>query len=328
MSSLEHPGQAPPWIGPNGERVERLEMHLSYRCPNHCRFCSEAERMGDYRPYPVSWGMVATMLRRHAERGVTKLHLTGGEPTIHPRLRDALAMGRKLGMSTSVSTNGVMLAREALAREVVPLLDDVMFSLHGPEAAVHERLTGRAGSFEQAVGAIRMVRQLSSELAVHVNIVVTQDNLDFVGDTVEVAGRLGASLVVISNVSPEGRGAQSYAELAVPLERLQAVLPTLPARAPDAIVRFFAVPMCLLGDQAMLSNDLYWDPRVTVEWRRQPGRIVYGEVYSFRPSRKRAHVAQCTSCLRRNVCMGVFERYQLDHPEDLALIRPIRGEAK
>ena len=317
-----------PWIGLNDQPVELLELHLSYRCPNHCRFCSEAERMGAFRQYPVSWGMVATVLRRHAERGVTKLHLTGGEPTIHPRLIEALTMGRKLGMATSVSTNGVMLSREPFARLAVPLLDDCMFSLHGPKPAIHERLTGRPGSFEQAVGAMRTVLSVNPEFAIHVNIVVTQHNVDTLGETVKLAGELGASLIVVSNVSPEGNGAKAYGDLAVPLSRLQEVLPTLPPQAPGSIIRFFAVPMCILGDHAMLSNDLYWDPRVTVEWGNEPGKVVYGEVYSWQPARKRVHVAECMGCLQQNVCMGVFEQYRVDHPADLELLRPLKREGK
>jgi MoaA/NifB/PqqE/SkfB family radical SAM enzyme len=317
---------APPWIGPDGQRVERLELHLSYRCPNRCRFCSEADRLGAYRDYPVSWGMVATVLRRHAERGVSKLHLTGGEPTIHPRLVDALTMARKLGMSTSVSTNGVMLCREPFAREVVPLLDDCMFSLHGPEAEVHERLTGRRGSFDQAVGAIELSRQVQPTFSVHVNIVVTRDNVDVLGETVELAGRLGASLIVVSNVSPEGRAAEDYREVAVPLSQLQRIVPTLPPRAPEAIVRFFAVPMCLLGGHAMLSNDLYWDPRVTVEWGEEPGKVAYHDVYSYAPSRGRIHVAQCVECLHRKVCTGVFEAFVVEHPDEIELLRPLKRE--
>ena len=315
-----------PWIGPEGQRTDRLELHLSYRCPNRCRFCSEAERMGAFRGYPVSWGRVATVLRRHAERGVRVLHLTGGEPTVHPRFLDALQMAHKLGMRTSVSTNGAMLSREEFAQRAIALLDDGMFSLHGPTAEVHERMTMRPGSFDQVVTAIRLAQQLKPVFEVHVNIVVTKLNVEALGETVSLAGELGASLIVVSNVSPEGRGRDNYAELAVRLEELARVLPTLPARAPAAIVRFFALPLCLLGEHAMLSNDLYWDPRVTVEWQSQPGKVVYGDVYSWRPQRKRVHVTECTGCLQRNVCMGVFEEYHERYPVDV--LRPVTREVK
>ena len=109
--------------------------------------------------------------------------------------------------------------------------------------------------------------------------------------------------------TPEGKGEDDYRNLAVPLDRLASVLPTVPERAGNAIVRFFGVPMCLLGDYGTLSNDLHWDPRVTVEWQTGPGRVAFTGIYSWAPDRRRVHVDQCTQCVRQEVCSGVFDKY-------------------
>jgi len=52
-----------PWIGPNGQVMERLELHLTYTCPERCVFCSEDHRMRQYNPFPVNWARAATVLR-------------------------------------------------------------------------------------------------------------------------------------------------------------------------------------------------------------------------------------------------------------------------
>ena len=75
------------------------------------------------------------------------------------------------------------------------------------------------------------------------------------------------------------------------------------------MVRFFGVPLCLLGPHGMLSNDLHWDPRVTVEWTAQPGKAVFDDLYSWTPGRRRAHAPACEGCSRRSVCMGVWDRH-------------------
>ena len=300
---------ATPWIGPHGQSMARLELHLTYTCPERCAFCSEEHRMKAYRRYPVTWGRVATVLRTHASRGVKNVHLTGGEPTIHPEFVDTLVLAKKLGMRTSVGTIGTRLSDEEFARRALPYLDEALFSLHGPNAAVHDDLAGRAGSFDQVVRAIRLALELKPGFGAYVNTVVTTKNIDALGDTVALADELGAKLIVISNVTPEGNGLDRYEELAVPLEKLRAVLPNVPVRAKHAIVRFFGTPMCLLGEHAMLSNDLHWDPRVTVEWQSAPGKVMFDGIYSWAPDRKRVHVAECAECVRRSVCMGVFDRY-------------------
>jgi len=298
-----------PWVDSNGRRMERLELHLTYTCPERCAFCSEEHRMQTFRRFPVTWGRVAKVLRTHAERGVKSVHFTGGEPTIFPRFLDVLVLAKKLGMRTSVGTIGTRLADEDFAREALPHLDEALFSLHGPTAAVHDPLTGRDGSFDQVVRAIELARRLAPGLGTYVNTVVTNDNVDVLGDTVALADRLGAELIVVSNTTPEGKGLDAYEKLAVPLERLARVLPGVPARAKYSIVRFFGVPMCVLGDQAMLSNDLHWDPRVTVEWQSAPGKVVYDGLYNWTPDRKRVHTEACRSCERSSLCMGVFDRY-------------------
>ena len=145
-----------PWVGPQGQVMERLELHLTYHCPERCQFCSEDHRMNAYREFPVSWGRVATVLRTHAERGVRAVHLTGGEPTIHPRFVEVLSLARKLGMRTSVGTIGTMLARDDFAARALPHLDEALFSLHGPDAATHDALTRRAGSFDTVTRAMRL----------------------------------------------------------------------------------------------------------------------------------------------------------------------------
>jgi MoaA/NifB/PqqE/SkfB family radical SAM enzyme len=298
-----------PWIAADGRRIERLELHLTYTCPERCAFCSEEHRMRAYHPYPVTWGRVASVLRTHASRGVRNLHLTGGEPTIHPRFIDTLRLARKLGMRTSVGTIGTMLAREEFAREAIPFLDEALFSLHGPTASVHDDLAGRAGSFEQVTSAIRTVLAIDPGFNAYVNTVVTNRNVDALPDTVALADQLGARLIVISNTTPEGAGLDRYEELAVPLANLAEVLPRVPPRAARAVVRFFGIPLCVLGPYPMLSNDLHWDPRVTVEWASAPGKVVFQDMYSWAPDRRRVHVRECEPCAMKDVCMGVFDRY-------------------
>jgi len=316
ISEIDLPPDATPWIGPHGKRMRRLELHLTYTCPEKCVFCSEEQRMDRYERFPVTWGRIAKILRLHASRGVQAVHLTGGEPTIHPRFIDVLRLARKLGMRTSVGTIGTMLSRQDFAAEAVPYLDEALFSLHGPDAATHDALTQRAGSFERVTTALSLCQQIGPHFQPFVNTVLTRQNLEVLPDTVALAASLGARLIVISNTTPEGGGLHAFEDLAVPLEDLRRVLADVPARAGHAIVRVFGVPMCILAEHAMLSNDLHWDPRVTVEWQSAPGKAVFGGIYSWAPNRKRVHTSACDDCSWKQVCSGVFDRYVELWPTD------------
>lgn len=104
-----------PWLGPQGACCDRLELHLSYRCPNRCRFCSEAHQLARFDGLTITLGQIRAVLRRHLERGVRSLHLTGGEPTVHPHFVEVVTLAKQLGMSTSLGTNGAMFWDEVFA---------------------------------------------------------------------------------------------------------------------------------------------------------------------------------------------------------------------
>jgi len=304
-----------PWIGPHGQVMRRLELHLTYTCPERCVFCSEEHRMATYKKFPVTWGRVARVLREHAARGVEAVHFTGGEPTIHPRFLQACALAKKLGMRTSIGSIGTMMSREDFARKALPVLDEALFSLHGPTAAVHDPLTRRDGSFARVTGAIRLAKQLKPDFGLFVNTVLTKHNVEALPETVVLAESMGAKLIIVSNLTPEGGGDSRYVELAPSLEQLADVLPrAAEALRGTALLRFFGAPMCILGKHRMLSNDLHWDPRVTVEWTTQPGKVVFDGLYSWAPDRKRVHVAQCEGCALKGVCTGIFDQYAERYP--------------
>ncbi len=272
--------------------------------------------MQAFNPFPATWARLSRVIRKHAGRGVEAVHFTGGEPTIHPRFIDLLDLCRQLGLRTSVGTIGTMLARREFAERAVPLLDEALFSLHAPDSVLHDDLAGRAGSFETVTGAIELAREIDPAFRAAVNTVVTRKNLEQLPETVAFAASLGVGLIIVSNTTPEGAAIDAYDELAVPLDDLARVLPMVPARAGSAIVRFFGVPMCLLGEQRMLSNDLHWDPRVTAEWARHPGRVVFDDFYNWRPDRKRTHVEGCVSCDMSRLCTGVYSEFADRFPVD------------
>lgn len=324
VSELDLGADATPWVGPDGQIMARLELHLTYHCPERCVFCSEEHRMQAYRPFKVTWGRVARVLRLHAARGVRAVHLTGGEPTIHPKFVEVLQLAQKLGMRTSVGTIGTMLSRPDFAARALPHLDEALFSLHGPTAEIHDAIAGRVGSFDQVTAAIRLARDQKPGFGLFVNTVVCRDNIAHVADTAALADRLGARLIVVSNTTPEGAAFDVYERLAVPLDLLARHLPAVADRVERAVVRYFGVPMCLLGPHAMMSNDLHWDPRVTVEWQSAPGKVAFTGIYSWAPDRRREHVPACAPCTRRDVCMGVYDSYRQRWPTDR--LQPYRND--
>lgn len=302
------------WIcAETGQPMRRLEFHVTYTCPEACSFCSEEHRMQSYRQFPVTLARAKKVLHEQRARGVESVHFTGGEPTIHPQFLEILQFAKALGLRTSIGTIGTRLADPAWAARAMPFLDEALFSLHGPDAQTHDALASRPGSFQRVTAAMRNAQAARPGFRPFVNTVVTRRNLDVLPRTVATARELGASLVVVSNLTPEGAGLDAYDELHVRLGELAAQVPAVVEAAGDTIVRVFGVPACVLGVHRMLSNDLHWNARVTVEWATHPGRVSLEGLYSWHPDRKRAHGAPCGSCAWRAMCPGAFAAYLERH---------------
>jgi MoaA/NifB/PqqE/SkfB family radical SAM enzyme len=326
VSALRHGAKRPARPVVSGrKRPERLEFHISYDCPNTCLFCSEAHRLERWQDAPVSAREVHRTIVSHARAGGTHINLTGGEPSAHPAFEYALELALAHGMRTFVGTNGARLADRAFAERIMPLLDELSLSIHGSSAAVHDRMTGRRGSFDDLVQTRRNAARCNTSISLFVNCVVTRRNFEDVPGVVDLCARLGVPMLIVSNAAPEGRALNGYARLAVRLGRWREEAPLLARRAAEqgVRVRFFGLPLCALGDARMKSNDLHWDPRVTVERARGPrGSARLATIAALRPRRGRRYSRRCRGCLMHDVCGGVFSEYLETHgDEEIEAIR-------
>lgn len=301
-------------VRPRGlsEPARRLELHLSYTCGQRCGFCSESVRMDRWRHDPLKGEEISAVLLARRKAGFNHVTFTGGEPTAHPLLPAALGAARKLGFRTYLTTNGGLFTKEDYAREVLPLLDEVCLSIHGPDAALHDAAAGTPGSFDRAMKALENIERHGAGTYLLTNTVVTRLTWDRLEET------LGLLLAhpkirhcLLSNVAPEGRAALAYRSLAVPLAAWRERVPALarPFERTGVVLRLFGLPLCVLGGLEELSNDAHFSPRVTVERRAAKGKPGLVGIASSDASRRRSKPVACRSCESRGDCAGVFDRY-------------------
>lgn len=292
--------------------ARRLELHLSYTCGQSCAFCSESARMAKWRHAPLRGEEISAVLLARRKAGFSHVTFTGGEPTAHALLPAALAAARKLGFNTYLTTNGGRFAEEGYAAEVLPLVDELCLSVHGPDAASHDAAAGTTGSFDRAMKALANIEKHGASLYLLTNTVVTRRNWEHVEETLAMlTEHPKIRHVLLSNVAPEGRAAAAYRSLAVPLSSWRERLPALarPFETNGIVLRLFGLPLCALGGRDELSNDVHFSPRVTVERRASRGLPSLAAIKSQDASRRRSKPLACRSCEARGDCAGVFDRY-------------------
>lgn len=263
-----------------------------------------------FKKNPVALTEIKKKLVKKRKEGFDFVNFTGGEPTIHPDFLEILRFAKAIGYRTYIGTNGVMLARKEFCRQALLCLDEVSFSIHGHVASIHDALVGRKGAFRDIMAASDNVDAagFNNKFA---NVVVVRDNIVVLPDILEFLAVRGFSQILFSNLAPEGMGLRRFAELSPKLTKWREVVPELAeiGERRGVKIRFFGLPLCALNGYAFLSNDLFWDARVTTERAEKSGIAILADIEDSAPDRNRIKTDACDACTRKKLCFGIFDEY-------------------
>jgi MoaA/NifB/PqqE/SkfB family radical SAM enzyme len=95
------------------------------RCNLACGYCNEYDKTSD----PVPFETMTARLDKLRSLGVSIIIISGGEPTLHPRLDDIIRHARALGMLVGLISNGYYLTRERIERLNDSGLDYIQISV-------------------------------------------------------------------------------------------------------------------------------------------------------------------------------------------------------
>lgn len=190
---------------PGDDRLEFLWVELTGSCNLECVHCYTDSGPG----LPVRGALDRERLRgvidEAAALGCARIQFIGGEPTLHPDLAELIAHARRAGIDeVAVYTNGTRLTDE-LRRVIVEQRVGLAFSVYGPDAAVHDAVTRRKGSFAKTMDSVRWA--LQQGLSVRVGVIAMDANRAQIEPTVAMLRRDGVRQVDIDRTRGVGRGA-------------------------------------------------------------------------------------------------------------------------
>ncbi|MCX5785593.1 MAG: radical SAM protein [Elusimicrobia bacterium] len=280
------------------------EIVTNYNCDLRCRFCSQ----GDFNPAlfkPLKTAIAE--IYKAKQLGYRRLGFSGGEALLRPELPKLIGAARHLGFKfIRLQTDAVRLSDMALAKKLVDAgLTLCKFTFLSSKAAVHNRLTGKKGSFARSLAGLKNMRTLKAGLGV--NILINRLNCRDLVATLDFFLDQGVSSFVLIYPIYTGNMAENAAELGV----------SLGIAAPEAIkaldrfkalglikeIKVLNIPPCLLGP--------YKD--------RAAGRYKFNTVVSTpageswdldeNVKREKVRLKECRACRLRRRCFGVDRRY-------------------
>lgn len=167
--------------------LQRCEMIVTPACNFNCAYC---------RPIRPDYARTSTLegakevLDKWASHGLVNVRFSGGEPTIWGGLVDLVAHAKSLGVKRiAISTNGSA-SRETYQALLDAGANDFSVSLDACCASTGDAMAQKDGVWETVIENIRF---LAARTYTTVGVVVTEQNLGELSETIKLADSLGVA---------------------------------------------------------------------------------------------------------------------------------------
>ncbi len=161
-----------------------LTYEVTHRCNLKCRYCDRRTAM----PNEMGLEDIFPVLESLVQLGTRYVSLDGGEPLLHPQIKDIVELLVDRGVTVAMNSNGILVPRRL---PTVRLLSKLKISFDGP-ADRHDAMRGE-GAHRRAVAGVRAAQRAGTR--VELTCTVGRHNHDVVDQIVAEAEALGASVV-------------------------------------------------------------------------------------------------------------------------------------
>ncbi len=158
--------------------VNTLQMFITNKCNKRCKGCFYDERLGnknhisleDYKSYVLKY-----------KKGINKVILLGGEPTLHPNLKEMIVFNNINNLRTTIYTNGTNL--------------EIFNKINTQGVTIR---IGALGLFESEKPLFHMQRTNKS---IEITYMLRKDNVYELNSTIEAAeGLYNCKKIMISSI--------------------------------------------------------------------------------------------------------------------------------
>lgn len=173
-------------------------VEVTRRCNLRCQHCDiwqtarHDPRLVELEmPRELLLGVLADMRRG----GLVAVDLFGGEPLLRGDLEDIVLGASDLGLHVTITTNGWLLDAARVDALAAANVSQVLVSLDGSSAALHDRVRGRAGAFDRAVAGLQALRERAPAVHTGIDTVISRRNVADLPAIVDLAADLGLHTV-------------------------------------------------------------------------------------------------------------------------------------
>jgi MoaA/NifB/PqqE/SkfB family radical SAM enzyme len=187
-----------------------LTLELGNFCPLACLHCSQDA--GPFRTDSLTLARSLEIVREARTLGADTIAISGGEPLCSPNFVPVCELAKSLNLRVFVYTAGSVIDKDTLSpisnRLVHNLarlgIDRIIVNLQASERELHDKITGRRGSYDNAISSMRKL--ISAGLRVEIHFVPMKDNFHELSAVAKLGKELGVAQINVIRFVPQGRG--------------------------------------------------------------------------------------------------------------------------
>jgi len=157
-------------------KTYHFNLEITKKCNQKCFYCFNDSGYSKKRD-EFSLAEWKNLITGITLKGNESVHITGGEPFLHPDIMEILSHSINLGLKTSILSNGLNISRLAQSfPELFSKLVVAQISLDSMNPELHNKRRGYANSFSDAMSAIAALINLN--VPVEVSSTVSDENIN------------------------------------------------------------------------------------------------------------------------------------------------------
>jgi len=289
-------------------KIKKTVIITGYRCNNFCKFCINANK----RSLPdSSTEKILSEISQAYFRGSTYLEIIGGEQTMRPDILDIITYARDIGYSQVVmATNGRMFYYGDFARACIEAgLTEIVFSIHGHNAKLHDALTRVPGSFNELLRGLVNVKKIG-KCRVASNTTIVKDNFKSLAEVGRLIYKLGIRNAEFIFVDPTQGGAYNDFDSLVPKISVAALyikkcLDIGVNKTDHWHIRY--VPLCYFKEyenqvSEIFERHYFHSEHLAPDFKNFDAIGSRAQIGRIRPRK-------CKQCKKYDICEGIWSEY-------------------
>ncbi len=292
-----------------------FSLRLGYACNNSCVMCYFYDKLGTATDLSTEDAKKNILLAK--KKGVSRLVLTGGEPTIRNDFLALVDYAVRLGISQiEVQTNGRMFYYEEFVKKIADIQkgnNNVGFlvPLYGHNERVHDAITMSPGSFNQTVKGIKNLLKYKQRFIA--KTVIMKPNYKYLPEIVKLFTDLKVKRIRITTICVPSRNASKRIRGTLPrfkesIPYLYRTLESLDEKERSKI-SLGSIQLCLIREYENLVSEKVSDKIIISKRPGEKMKEMEVPKNTVMDAQDKTKLEKCRKCRLFSKCGGIWKEY-------------------